>query len=627
MCKKYVILAVQTIHAIAGVRVVFSIFKLWGIGGYREPGALCFYMITNIDRIKDAADEIEVIGKFVKLKKHGSSMQALCPFHNEKTPSFTVTKGKGFKCFGCGKSGDTLSFLMEHQQMNYIQAIEWLAEYYNIQIEKEGPNHVFEKPLPRLEKLSPEIIAYFEKRGISNNTLLRLDITESKEWMPKGGDNTRVICFNYYRDDELVNIKYRAKDKDFRLNKGSELIFYNLNAIKDEDHAVIVEGEVDCLSLHEAGIYNSVSVPNGAGTGLLQLKYLDQCWEYFKDKKSIILFTDNDTPGTALRDELARRLGKHRCKRVEFPNDCKDANEVLIKHGKGMIHSMIEQAKPWPIDGVLTMDDMFETVKDYYVNGYPKGYAAHIGEFDDYLTFSGGQFTTITGSPGSGKSEFIDYITTQLAKIHGWKFAVCSFENPATLHVTKLMEKFMGLSFNFRKDPEHRMNTQQFEEAISLVDQYYQFINVAQADVTIEGILQKCRELVLRFGVKGIVLDPWNYLEHKVPAGQTETQYISEALSLIKEFCVRNDVHLFLVAHPRKLMKDQKTKKYPVANMYDIAGSAHFFNKTDNGLSIHRDFENGIVTVYIQKVRFAWLGKCGFTPFEYDTLTRQYKAI
>ncbi len=74
-------------------------------------------------------------------------------------------------------------------------------------------------------------------------------------------------------------------------------------------------------------------------------------------------------------------------------------------------------------------------------------------------------------------------------------------------------------------------------------------------------------------------------------------------------------------------MKDQKTGQYPIANMYDISGSAHFFNKTDNGLSIHRDFNSGVVTVYSQKVRNSWLGRIGFTTFSFDTLTRQYKSV
>jgi twinkle protein len=241
------------------------------------------------------------------------------------------------------------------------------------------------------------------------------------------------------------------------------------------------------------------------------------------------------------------------------------------------------------------------------------------------LTFTGGQLTVVTGSPGSGKSEFIDYISTQLARNHNWKFAVCSFENPADYHVTKLMEKFVGLSFAHRRDPSHRMNKAEFEEAIFLTDKYFSFINILQVEVSIQGILNKVRELVLRNGVKGVIIDPWNYIEHKVPPGYTETQYISESLTMITEFAKRNDVHIFLVAHPRKLVKDKG--HYPIATMYDIAGSAHFFNKTDNGLSIHRDFDTGIVTAYVQKVRFSWLGKIGFATFNFDTLTRQYKKI
>jgi twinkle protein len=273
------------------------------------------------------------------------------------------------------------------------------------------------------------------------------------------------------------------------------------------------------------------------------------------------------------------------------------------------------------------MDDVYPLVCDYYENGYPPGVAANIGEFDSLLTFTGGQLTVVTGSPGSGKSEFIDYITTSLARVHGWKFGVCSFENPVAFHVTKLMEKFIGLSFQFRKNPEHRMSRGEFEHGVALTDRHFYFVNTSQADITIQGILDKLTEVVKRYGIKGVVLDPWNYIEHKVPHGYTETQYISEALSLIKEFAVRTDTHVFLVAHPKKLMKNPQTKEYPVATMYDISGSAHFFNKTDNGISIHRDFNTGVVTVYVQKVRFSWMGKIGFCCYSFDTFIRQYIQI
>lgn len=580
-------------------------------------------MISNIEEIKLSADPVDIISEHVKLKPKGSNHVGLCPFHNEKSPSFTVSK-RGFKCFGCGKSGDTIAFLMDHNNLNYIEAIKYIAAKNNIAIQDEKTP--YERPIPRLEKLQPDSIKYFEQRGISNNTLLRLNVTESVEWMPKANKEARVICFNYYNNGDLINIKYRAKDRDFRLNRNSELIFYNIDAIKDETTAVIVEGEVDCLSLHEAGIYNVVSVPNGASTGVQQLKYLDTCWEYFEGKDKIILFTDNDDVGRNLQEELSRRLGRDRCYKVNYPEGCKDANDVLLKHGKHMLHSIIEQAKQWPVDGIITMDDMFDTVCDYYENGMPKGYNAGIGAFDELLTFSGGQMTVVTGSPNMGKSEFVDYLVTALARRHDWKFTLCSFENPVGFHMTKLMEKFIGKSFNFRKDHEHRMNKEEFEQAISLTDQYFTFLNILQVDVSIQGIISKLTEVVKRTGIKGVVIDPWNYIEHKIPHGYTETQYISESLTLLKEFALRCDVHLFIVAHPRKLQKDNKGK-YPPATMYDIAGSAHFFNKTDNGISVHRDFETGVVTVYVQKVRFSWLGKTGFCCYDYDAFTRQYKQI
>ena len=579
-------------------------------------------MITNIDQIKAAANIVNIISPHVKLKDKGKDKIGLCPFHTEKSPSFTLHSGR-YKCFGCGKSGDSIDFIMEFENKNYIEAIKIIADMYHIEIEEESKHTT--PPVPRLEKLLPDTIKYFEGRGISNNTLLRLGITECIEWMPKAGKGVKAICFNYFKDEELINIKFRAKDKDFKLNKDSELIFYNLDAIKDETDCVIVEGEIDCLSLHEAGIYNVISVPNGAENK--RLEYLNNCWQYFENMNRVVILTDNDEPGKLLREELARRIGKDICYRVEVPNDCKDANDILLKHGKKALSVLIEQARRWPVDGILLMDDLFKDVCDYYENGYPDGLKAGIGEFDELLQFSGGQFTTVTGSPQSGKSEFIDYISTSISRNHKWKWAVCSFENPPAFHVTKLMEKFIGLSFNFRKDPNHRISRSDFERGIAFIDNYFQFINISQIDVSIEGILNKCRELVKRTGVKGIIIDPWNYIEHKIPINLTETQYISECLSLIKEFTVKYDVHLFIVAHPKKLVKDPKTGQYPVATMYDISGSAHFFNKTDNGISVHRDFSANIVTAYVQKVRFSWLGKIGFTSYSYDTFTRQYKQL
>lgn len=300
-------------------------------------------MITNIEEIKSTADIVDVIGSYVKLKRAGSSYSTCCPFHTDKSPSFYVSRTrKQYKCFGCGASGDVFNFVMQHQRKRFFEAVKIVAERVGVDVVESESKHV--KPLHRLEKLTPEFIQYFEERGISNNTLLRLGLTSSNEWMKKPNATIPVICFNYIREGELVNIKFRGANKALQLHKQSELILYNVDAISGIDTAVICEGETDCLSLYEAGIYNVVSVPNGGAKGGT-LEYIYNCWEYLQDKKKIIIATDNDATGEALRSELAHVLGEYRCYHAYYNEDCKDANDVLVRHGKEQLKSLIESAK------------------------------------------------------------------------------------------------------------------------------------------------------------------------------------------------------------------------------------------------------------------------------------------
>lgn len=519
--------------------------------------------------------------------------------HNDRELSVNIERGL-FNCHHCGYAGCVIPFV--------------------------NPKKEYTKPQPRLQKVSDELVKWFEeKRGISNNTLLRFGITESVEWMPKAGSEIRVICFNYLKDGELVNIKFRGKDKDFRLNKDSELIFYNLDAIKGEKEAVIVEGEMDCLALYEAGIYNVVSVPNGANKGSQKLEYLDNCWQYFEDKERIILMTDNDEPGQSLRDEISRRLGRERCFKVKYPEGCKDANDTLLNGSKTILREVYESAAQWPIDGVFTTEEMFEDVLRFYQDGYPKGTSLGIPQFDEYLSLVPGQLTIVTGIPGSGKSEFVDYMVVQAAKLNDWNWGLVGFEQPAVIHFTKLIEKHAGKSFGFRKNPDHRISQAELENGVGFVDRYFSFMKVDEIDVTIDGLIEKFTELVKRKGIKGLVIDPWNYIEYKAAGGQSETQYINECLTKLVRFLKTYDVHGILIAHPTKLKKEGG--KYEMPTLYSISGSAHFFNKTHNGFVVYRDFESNVVDISIQKVKYSWLGKIGSVSFNYNTDTRQYTPM
>lgn len=540
-------------------------------------------------------------------RKTKGTIKTTCPACSEsrkdkKDPCLSVDIDEGlFNCHHCNFKGR----VFEKKQKEYI------------------------KPQPRLEKLRSELIAWFEKsRGISNNTLLRFGITEANEWMPQQQAEAPVICFNYYRNEELVNIKFRGKNKSFKMAKDAELIFYNLDALQDQQTAIIVEGEMDCLALYECGVYNSVSVPNGASKGNAQLDYLNNCWQQFENLKKIIIWTDADEAGYSLREELARRLGKERCYRVAHVEGCKDANDVLLKHGAEKVKECIDNATIWPLDGIITMDEMYEDVCSYYEYGYPGGVDLNITGMEAHIQLMPGQLTTITGIPGSGKSEWADYMMANVAKLHKWSWAVCSFENqPSAFHVTKLAEKVTGRAFGKRYGMHDRMDIEDFNYGISIIDQYFHFININEVDVTLDGILEKAKELVQRKGVKGLLIDPWNYIEHHIPKGYTETQYISESLTKIKSFSIRYGVHVFLVAHPTKIQKDKSTGKYDVPTLYNISGSAHFFNKTDNGICVWRDFVTNTVEVHVQKVRYSWLGKVGMSTYDYNLNTRQYKFI
>lgn len=579
-------------------------------------------MFENLKELKEKVFVADIVGHFIKLKKEGSTLKACCPFHNEKTPSFSIHKQHNrWKCFGCGLSGDAIEFVMKHQGLSFLDAVRTIAVLINFQLEEESRKTI--KPIQRLTKLSKDFLENFEKvRMISNNTLLRFNVTESIEWMPKAEREVRVICFNYYKEGELVNIKFRAKNKDMRLSKDGELIFYNIDAIKDKDDCVIVEGEIDCLSCHEAGIYNCVSTPNGAN---INFRYIDNSYEYFTNKSKIIIAVDKDDAGKRLKDEFLNRFGKERCYIADFPTDCKDANDVLVKYGKDELVKRIEGARQVSIEGIVPKNERKEALFSLYKNGVPKGTAAGIYGLDDYLRFQEGLVTVITGAPSSGKSEFLDWIISKLAVNERWRFGIFSFENqPTYLHDQKIAEKMVGKAFAFRKDKSHRIEEKELELVFDTLDDRFKTIDKTQADMSVDGILKKAEELIGRFGIKGLLIDPYNKILHRTN-NMYDPSYINEFMNKLTNFSVAWNVHTFLVAHPSKLLKEKATGKIEVPTLYSISGGANFYNQMDNGVIIHRDRQSGLVDVTIGKIRFSEQGKEGFVSFTFNTMTRQYQ--
>jgi twinkle protein len=298
--------------------------------------------------------------------------------------------------------------------------------------------------LTTVGQLNNKVIDWFKSRHISHKTLKEVKVSIGKEFMPQTGKTENTIQFNYLVGGNLTNIKYRDARKNFKLYKGAEKVFYNIDSIVGYEDCVIVEGEMDVLALHEAGITNAISVPNGATLNSNNLDYLDNCIDYFEDKKKIVIAVDNDPPGIALQQELIRRLGAEVCFIATF-DDCKDANEYLIKHGSKELMSRIQIAHPVPLENVTTFRDIEDEVTDFVRNGFKRGYQIGLHNFDNIFSTYTGQFITVTGIPSSGKSDFVDQMCVGYNKEYSWKTAFASPENaPTYLHAHKLMRKVWG---------------------------------------------------------------------------------------------------------------------------------------------------------------------------------------
>jgi twinkle protein len=142
---------------------------------------------------------------------------------------------------------------------------------------------------------------------------------------------------------------------------------------------------------------------------------------------------------------------------------------------------------------------------------------------------------------------------------------------------------------------------------------------------SLDEILFRAKALVMRRGIRWLVIDPWNEVEHARAPGLTESEYISQTLSLLRQFARRHDVLLIVVAHPR-LLEKKGDGRYPVPTPYDINGGAMWRNKADNCIAVYADPTDakGAIEVHVQKVKFKLFGQVGMVPMRWDRMTGRY---
>lgn len=492
--------------------------------------------------------------------------------------------------------------------------------------------------ITRIEKIKPQntrwVYEYFRDRGISQVTVDKLEIQEYTN--PKG---EKAIAFPFFFGGVLFNYKYRTPDKRFYQTKGVEFkSFFNMDSVIGAESVIITEGEIDAASFVEAGFEHVISVPNGAPNENAknfhkEFSYIDNSINLLKNIKEFILATDDDDNGHILKNELARRLGKLKCRFLAFPRGYKDANEVLAGSksknlkplGIEALKGLIRDAVPFPVEGTFTVKDVEVSMMDLYRNGHVRGAGTGWSNLDGHYTVLPGQITVWTGVPNSGKSPFVDNLCVNLAACYEWKTVFFSPENGTVEnHLTRLVRQLVGR--NFFPGYENRASEAEVASALEWLNEYMFFIKPGNEEYTLDKILEGYEYFVSRYGVRNIVLDPWNTIEHQIDKNENETRYVGRILNKLKYFAQNTGTHFHLIAHPK--IPDSSTMKY-IPTMYSISGGANWYNVPDNGIVIHREFsKDGKRTEYneaiVKKVKFDWVGKPGRCKFNFDVPSQRF---
>ena len=488
---------------------------------------------------------------------------------------------------------------------------------------KKEETKEYKKPgrLANEEAPGEEVLKWFESRGIPADVVVEEGITQAARVFSQKGVVEKCMLFPYYEEDRLVNRKYRTvKAKHFMLEAGAKLIPWRINEIEDTPECIITEGEMDALSFIVAGRDDVISVPNGAQKNLGWLE--DFIETHMENKQRIYIAADTDKKGLELRAELVRRFGEEKCRIVTYGEGCKDANELLMQSGAEALRQAISEAQEVPIEGVFTAGDVRDELKGIFEHGLQKGAVFGMGDLDNLLSVEVGRLMIVTGIPGHGKSEMLDEMALHLSLNYDWRCAYFSPENfPVTLHYPKLIEKLIGKKFK-----KGLMSEMDFNAAVDYLSNNF-FDILPEEGYRVDTILERAEALVRRKGIRVFILDPYNCLEHLIPQGQSETQYISEFLEKLRSFAHRRQVLVILAAHPIKMKKDPSSGKYPVPTMYDISGSAAFYNKADFGIAIERDRERDITRVHVHKVKFRHLGDLGVASFRFSEVTSRYNHL
>lgn len=480
-------------------------------------------------------------------------------------------------------------------------------------------------------KHNNETIDFLKSRKIDEDIINKYSLGNVYSFQ---GRRRNGVGFPYYdKDNNIKSIKWRSADKDKLFSmEGNCNEFFNINNAYDKKTLIICEGEVDALTwltvLKDNDSVGVVSVPNGAPQSVsdgtmkpdedVKYKYVWSAREQLNNVEEIIFSGDDDDQGKALCEELAKRIGRGKCWTVDL-HPYKDANECLQEEGAEFLKDRLNKIKPYPVSGLYRANDVKLKVEELFRDGKPTGYQLHSAVS---LQIAPKMLTTVTGLPGSGKSNFVDDCCVYLAKTYGLKVCYCSFEKPMAEHLTQLITHVSKKVF-FDTPDAQKITQDELDASMDFINDHFVFQDFSGGRSTkIEEVLDVASASVM-WGAKVLVIDPYNWIEPEQNANMSEG--ISNMLSKVQNWAVANDCHVFFVAHPSKL---QDTN---IPEGMQIGGSMSWFAKSDNGITIHRnrnayDPEEREPICKIWKVRWSWLGKCETIDLKHNPITGCFSA-
>lgn len=485
--------------------------------------------------------------------------------------------------------------------------------------------------------LGPKGAEAFEGRGIDPENAARLGVYTAKK--NSGGevvphDSGNIIVFPFVENGVVVNEKFRGPGKKFWQTKEGRRTFWNSDVLDDPSlqdgrmALVITEGELDALTAIDCGFPCAVSVPDGAppppvvrkpDEGVVsdeggKFEFMWNNRDRLKRIKRFIIAVDSDMPGKHLASELVRRLSASRCLFVTYPEGCKDLNDVRVQHGAEAVTALLNAAQHYPVKGVFTLAD--------YPDAPPiKTFATGWETLDQLMKMFAPSLTVVTGIPGHGKSTWLTNLLINLAELHGWKSAIFSPEMPVVPHMRDKMRRIAG-----RDTVDAMVQDGRLQAIDRWIGEQFLFIDhddEAEDDITLEWIIERAADAVLRYGIRVLVIDPWNEIEHAKRRDETMSEYISRAIRALKKFSRKYEIAVFVVAHPTKDVALHGKQRVP--SLYDVDGSATWFNKPDFGVVI--DIPDAGVpesAIHVMKVRFEGTGEKGRVNMAFDRATSRY---